>query len=628
MADPPSKRRRLSPPEDADAPEAAAPPSQMPSQSQKRASWQSPTKASLARFNPSLLPRPSRTQSPEKSPRPAAAEPFARGGSNTGTPRGSASPQRRRSAALGGSFAAGALRRRSPADAQQRVAGASRSSAGAGADGQDVDKQLVVGELPGALFSVGGKPLGSQPRWAGGRYPAQPSQSKRPGRPLLPEPELPPTPEHLGLKPLPAQPQGLSLLSSSPTTRAYRRKGTVKSSPLKNKDPATAPQSNVDETVADKENAALEKGAEEPAEFVPEDPAILRQRDILRQLQEQLQLVSDDVAYLEKAAVSLHESNSVGSIAESKLMYVCIFFIITVALTNALRTLITTTDPEHKRHFRKPQVIPLSVRLAQFLPFSRPQRHQALLAQAAELETATATLHDAYRPVEAAQEARDLGIEPDLQITSRQHIVRESLSLDSVQTIRHISLGDPSRLLKMDLKATISTADETIHNLSIVYLSPWAEGELGTWARKTAPSGDISCICRAFAEYWRLSVLRAKTWAQCSADHSALLDESSSAQGPSDKTSRASVHVHLGRSILQLSRSGASLLIRWDIGLDWTGAAHSRVSASCALPAAWRDADVRGSFALVRPAFDHLVADSGVRAAVRVMVGLLLGDDG
>jgi hypothetical protein len=234
--------------------------------------------------------------------------------------------------------------------------------------------------------------------------------------------------------------------------------------------------------------------------------------------------------------------------------------------------------------------------------------------------------------VEAERLSIDLGVEPHVEIQTWEQVVSESLSTSPLRTKRRLAVHDPSGLFSMDLEFTINSTDDTIAAIDFTHLSPWAEAEFGVWARRALHTGDVPALGRAFGEYWSLNVLRAKTWARCSAVFASLLHDPSpqSTSDPQDSDasdSRAVVHAHLGRRDLQFSRNGACLLIQWEIGLDWTGAANSVVSASCALPASWRDADERGSFALVGPAFKRLVEERGVMDAVKIMIRTILGED-
>ncbi|KAF2814474.1 uncharacterized protein BDZ99DRAFT_437427 [Mytilinidion resinicola] len=89
------------------------------------------------------------------------------------------------------------------------------------------------------------------------------------------------------------------------------------------------------------------------------------------------------------------------------------------------------------------------------------------------------------------------------------------------------------------------------------------------------------------------------------------------------RVSRKQLLTHLGRELLIFESSEIVLKIGWDIGFDWTGEAKSIVKASAAFPRVWHDADARNSLKKVPATFDNLVRDRGVYESIKAMVGLL-----
>ncbi|KAF2500461.1 hypothetical protein BU16DRAFT_523234 [Lophium mytilinum] len=87
--------------------------------------------------------------------------------------------------------------------------------------------------------------------------------------------------------------------------------------------------------------------------------------------------------------------------------------------------------------------------------------------------------------------------------------------------------------------------------------------------------------------------------------------------------SRKQLLTHLGRESLIFESSEIVLKIGWDIGFDWTGEAKSTVKATAAFPRVWHDADARNSLKKVPATFDNLVRDRGVYESIKAMVGLL-----
>jgi hypothetical protein len=105
---------------------------------------------------------------------------------------------------------------------------------------------------------------------------------------------------------------------------------------------------------------------------------------------------------------------------------------------------------------------------------------------------------------------------------------------------------------------------------------------------------------------------------------------------------------HLGQPSLHFQRDNVELLIKWAISLDWTGEAESSVSATARAPStctsqppspslsssrihvhqtlttpAGKQADERNSLSSIPDAFDALVRERGVLAAVTTVVALL-----
>lgn len=219
--------------------------------------------------------------------------------------------------------------------------------------------------------------------------------------------------------------------------------------------------------------------------------------------------------------------------------------------------------------------------------------------------------------------------------------------------------------MSVKLSLTANTTIETVENLEIVNLSPWAVPELGTWICNRAPDGDISSIGWATGRYWEVAQLRANCWQQCERDHPTLLahqrhkggktprheqsaipkprkrprkethspidDERADGDDNDDddvmaqSLSRQELLTHLGRTSLLFQRNGISLLISWRIDFDWTGEVQSHVAATTTFPAHWERGDDRGSLGKVGRAFQKLVMVKGVRGAVEVLVGLVFG---
>ena len=111
------------------------------------------------------------------------------------------------------------------------------------------------------------------------------------------EPELPLTPTQLGLEPVPEPPKGL--LFSSPSRRSTRRKrAPAKSSPLKPGDPApdSLYQNPTQQHIV---NPTIEVQDSQPVSDSIEDPELSKKRAIREQLSTQLEKIQHDITQLE-----------------------------------------------------------------------------------------------------------------------------------------------------------------------------------------------------------------------------------------------------------------------------------------------------------------------------------------
>ena len=226
-----------------------------------RASFMSPTKASLARFNPSLLPRPKLAgagaprlgQNPtgQQSSHRARKETIGNGGARRSQPTtptreiglyptgatttnaraATASPGRTTRSLGGGMSAAPRRRSHTPGRASSPLKTIDTNFevnvAASPPEAANTAQDIVDGQLEQELQDGAARRLG---RVANADNAIDVSNQAEPE-----EPELPPTPTQLGLEPPPERPKGL--LFSSPSRRARKKRGSsVRSSPLKPRD--------------------------------------------------------------------------------------------------------------------------------------------------------------------------------------------------------------------------------------------------------------------------------------------------------------------------------------------------------------------------------------------------------
>ena len=265
----PSKRRKLSPTDSTSVYNAVQ-------TSPSRASFMSPTKASLSRFNPGLLSQP-RSHTEEDTPQPSIKS-LGRGMSLTPRRRSSA-PQRTPSPAI---------------ELQKGPKKTSTISASPPEAAKEVEQraqEIVDEQLDYELQANTPQKPAIHNKHKNSRRDVMDSEQDG-------ELELPPTPTQLGLEPAPEPPKGL--LFSSPSRRAVRRKGAnLKTSPLK---PRNLVPDNVGGDSSQLPLPSVELGVEDSQpepEVITVDEETSRKQATRERLLEQLKNIQDDVKRME-----------------------------------------------------------------------------------------------------------------------------------------------------------------------------------------------------------------------------------------------------------------------------------------------------------------------------------------
>jgi len=584
-----------------------------------RASYLSPTKASLARFHPNLLPssttaatkRPSSrgSQGPDLSrssavdgaqsliggihtiTRPVTPSrettppvPDSTGGVNGG------SPVRNIQSVSGGLSAAPRRRSRTPgryASPSKRVPYEPRASPPQAATESDpaqgTANELVEQDQTPHLAvepeftAEGGGPRPGVVREEDFELPTIPrplGNNVNPGirRDVDAEPRLPSTPTQLGLEPPPEPPNGLLL--SSPSKRPKRRTRTsAKSSPLKPRTSATT------ETAVDSQ----EQSRLGPRTYY---------------------------SHIQQATPNNEDTNSNTS---------------------------QHTKPES-----------LAQRLSLFLPFSKrpaPPVPRPPTPPLVVLDALPDPLHFALDTVTATEDS------VESPPSDNPHLRRKEITFTS-----------PQKLLVVKVQVTVNLTTRKTTDITLSSINPWAASDLGTWLRKPFDGRDLAAVRDAIDRYWKLSEIRAKFWFQCEQKFGNLLTDSASLdihdttksknttsnrpkghRKPTDPTDPSTpsppsppltnpppptphqpLHHHFGRSSLLLSQPPISLLISWRLAFDATGKLESHISAHAAFPNSWLQAEGGGELARVGEAFDGLLrGGKGVFEAVEVVMGVV-----
>ena len=610
MDSPSPKRRKMSPSTTLD-PDASNPLIRHPirdrqSLTPSRASYLSPTKASLARFNPHLLPLSTQTATKRPSSRgsqgpdttwsiatngaldPAdgidrAARPVtpfrgttpARTEANGRADEGG-SPMRNVQSIEGG-FSATPIRRSRPGqyvlppkralyDPRASLPAAMEIDSTPGVANQ-VSEQEQTPKLAEGSKKVSGKEVpglgpGEEEDFESPTIPRPLENGTGPGTDYDDdgEPRLPSTPTQLGLEPPPEPPKGILL--SSPSRRPKRKtRSSMKPSPLKPRISAT------EEVVVD---------SQERSSLGP------------RRYYSSLQEATND--------------------------------------QNA---------PTNPNKHPKPDFLTQSLIL--FLPFSkgppppvpRPPTPPLLILDTLPNPNATTPL-----PITATED--NLRTPPSDNLNLRH---------------KQITFTSPQNLLIVKLHVTVNLTTKEPTEITLSSISSWAARELEIWLRKAVVARDLTSIRDAINEYWRLAEIRAKCWIKCEEEFGPLLSESTVLDLPdttktdnrpngrrkplSPRSSfdaqdprRQTLNYYLHRTSLLLTLAPVSLLISWRLAFNENGKLESHISACAAFPDSWVNAEEGKELERVSEAFDGLLRSGvGVFQAVEVVCGVIFPDD-
>ncbi|KAL9088034.1 MAG: hypothetical protein Q9165_006375 [Trypethelium subeluteriae] len=564
----------------------------------RRASYLSPTKASLARFNPSLLDDTASTST-------SRSRPVSRSGIST---RG----QDLRNYVLGGgpntndeSPITQAVERRENVETTQP-------------------------EEPPDLSKIIGSPIETQ-------KPTSTSSQLQPlapsGRgnvlsteePIEEEADLPATPQ--GLEDVDYDPPPRGILFSSPTKRARRSKSLAqkhKSSPLKPVDqprPASGnndsrqesptreaiPESQIVDVVQPQkpdEATARDKGPPARKEEMSDElKQAMRKRD---KLENELHDLTKDVEKLENTICALEkEPDGTGQDVDLE----------------DLIDLILVEDSSPPDPSSNP--LPISQALLSFGPF-------ASLTQPTPLPPTNEPPDEpipSHHPLKLADPLPYLRVFTPFTFTSSISAPAPSPSPSpssssssssnppSLTQLHTIHILSPSNLFHASLALTIahpSSQQREAHvaALAIGALPAWTEPELGRWLRTPSRRGgptpnDVGSVCWAMGAYWELAVKRARCWARCARAFAWVLggggdggmEREGKVEGGADEEGREEVSEgedderdarrlmpYLGRRSLKMRKRGVVLEVRWAIGFDWTGEAESEVGVEYACP--------------------------------------------
>ncbi|KAI9820210.1 MAG: hypothetical protein M1827_005832 [Pycnora praestabilis] len=559
MASTPPKRRKTSPttsvPVDASNTSIPGPPAV---NTPGRASYLSPTKASLSRHNPSLLPRPKsaaksvqRPGSREASapgpeiprlPRPdgglgQAGRPIGHrpglitsGRKDPGhtVPRAATASPKRPIQSIGGRLSA-APRRRS--QSPSKPGSASRSA--------------LIKNAPVLPFPERGSQLQRNPTAEkiqenvaaqllqetedAAETAMQSSQAvthiTESENAEVAEPELPPTPSQRGIADpiVTTPPAGLHNMPRNKIKRNRSHGEILKSSPLKPKDqrPDTteqgserrqsyqinAAQAHHDSTLR---NGKRRRTTGDVIQKTTEDVSGQRRR--LRDgLLAQLEKLQAEVDFLGEEIGNSAELGSERTAVDKG----------PIELISLL-----TTPKDYTKLFSQsaPKPPPLTFAISAFLPFSRRPRPKAPdLPPKSPLRSIPS-----HKPIELNNPLPYLQAFTPLTFNSSISLLPLPKTDKDLYQHHQISIASPQHLLSGRVDMTVNTLTHTVTDLSIPSVSSWAERDLGSWCRMRAKGNDvvgkdIAGICWAMGSYWEMVEKRARCWIRIEKEFSALL---------------------------------------------------------------------------------------------------------
>lgn len=626
----PSKRRRTSPSTSVavtvDNTDLGPPPQNGPSPSRRRLSFMSPTRASLARFHPSLLSRAKSAEPPRPVSKglhgPIQQNPVAAVGTNSTvehvagtTPKrlelgnngvakeqGPLTTPRRRSQPPGEVIASTAQvqysmnpdpRASPPEEARDEGMAANGTNGGHQEPVQEVADTGTTG-----MTVVPDSQISQHPSTPTQREPHVPTSGMGIGDDG--EPTLPSTPSQLGLEPPREKPKGL--LFSSPSKRP-RRKGrsSTKSSPLKPPDnPPEHPNSKQNSSIANLGPRCYIENTPKPPP-PPEEAHLLDLQGRLRALEKQLQDIEDKVLRQllvfswqqegSKEDKTMAKQKREVSQQSTKVMQLR-DEVLHIQATQSIDHV--QTRPEETARNMKPTS--LTQRLTRFLPFSIKPPPTVPRPPSPEDTHINQVLDWDLSQTAAAS----------FTITTSNALLLPPMVDNELLQRQDITLSTSERLLTSDLQLTANTITQQISHLDVRAISSWAEPELGLWLRQSMGTMELTDLGRAFGRYWEVAKLRGKCWISCKQDLENLVANAPESNSPL---------LYLGMQDLIFVRSNVQLKVSWRILISERGEVESHSSAHPRFPAAWQQ-ETNSELAKIGDAFMMLVEDRGIPEAI------------
>ncbi|KAG5987222.1 hypothetical protein E4U43_005181 [Claviceps pusilla] len=263
-----------------------------------------------------------------------------------------------------------------------------------------------------------------------------------------------------------------------------------------------------------------------------------------------------------------------------------------------------------------------------------------------------------FTPFYATSQVSVLPAIPNQPLRQRRQITLRSRDVPGLFTAR--------------VDMVVNAMNLNILALKVPALEPLARPELGAFVDRLCSDDcnrsmhyNVGIISWAMGEWYRLATQRARFWSQLEqslADKGDFLrsvaqmreppeerDETTDPDDAADEDEalnqcdKADLLRFMGQRSFEISiptgsgsgggggggnggSADAALRLEWNICLDWTGEAQSKMGLFVGVPGKWREADQRGIFAKVPKLFEDLIQEGQhPRKAVRAMVALFVG---
>jgi len=384
---------------------------------------------------------------------------------------------------------------------------------------------------------------------------------------------LPETPQHLRERPeyQDKPPRGVLYHSA--------KKARLKSGRLSRQtssQPRAAETTEVDNTEAGAEKRLA------PQLSLEEQNQLTQKKEELDRLQNELRKIKNDTLQLEQHASAIERLKDGQDY--DKLFNV-------VALINRMNP---TEEPEDS----EVNLLSVSTLLTSYLPFSIPLPESSSSSLSSRGDD-TPVLSHAPLP----NTPKLLNLFTPFKLTSVLSPPSKPSKLQPrVEQLHTITLS-LSSLFSCNLALTVSSDQTTerqpvVSSLKIPHLSPWADREVGSWARSLAADGDVQGLGYGLGRYWELNIKRAQVWTMVVNEYAHLRPRiigvlSSIDQGQSSPPKKATkkrkrddddeldgdqLGQYLGRDMLVCGNQSCEMRIRWHLGFDWTSEIESKVS--------------------------------------------------